>query len=146
MDSGPGPYFEDVEVGDELPTLTKDITLEQMAMYAAACWDFRPIHYDSGSAQALGFRNAFTDGPMTTAFLAQVVTDWTGVNGCLRKITATYRGMTFTGDRLVCKAKVVGKRREVDGNVIECEVWAETPRGERVVYGTAIVGLPGKVL
>ena len=135
-------YFEEVEVGFELPSIVKDITLPQMAMYAAVCWDFMPIHYDSGTAQSLGFRAAFTDGPMETAFLCQVVTNWMGMQGVLKKISTSYRGMVFPGDRLTCKGEVKRKYKEGDENLVELEVWADNQEGQKVVYGTAVAKLP----
>jgi acyl dehydratase len=135
-------YFEEVEVGLELSSIVKDITTPQMAMYAAVCWDFMPIHYDSGTAQSLGFRDAFTDGPMETAFLCQVVTNWMGMQGVLKKISASYRGMVFPGDRLTCRGEVTRKYKEADEGLIECALWAENQKGQKVVYGTAVVKLP----
>jgi acyl dehydratase len=135
-------YFEEVEAGLKLPSIAKDITLPQMAMYAAVCWDFMPIHYDSGTAQSFGFRAAFADGPMETAFLCQVVTDWLGMQGVLKKINASYRGMVFPGDRLTCKGEVRRKYKEGEENLVEVEVWADNQEGQKVVYGTAVATLP----
>jgi acyl dehydratase len=135
-------YFEEVEVGWELPSIVKDITLPQMAMYSAVCWDFAPIHYDSGTAQNIGFRAAFTDGPMETAFLCQVVTNWIGMQGGLKKISANYRGMVFPGDTLTCRGKVTRKYKEGNEELVECEVWAENQEGQKVIYGTAVIALP----
>ena len=144
METGTERYFEDVEVGSELPTITKKISIEQLAMYAAVCWDFRPEHYDSGTAQKYGFRAPYADGPMITAFLGQVATGWMGPKGIFKKITASYRVMVFPGDILSCKGQVTGKRMEGDSNLVECDVWAENQKAERVVYGTATVELPSK--
>ena len=144
MNIGKGPYFEEIDVGTELPALFKEASVEQFAMYAAACWDFRSEHYDSGTAQSYGFRAAYADGPMITAFLGQVVTNWMGVSGRLRKLTATYRVMVFPGDKLACRGKITGKYTREGSNLVECEVWAENQNAERAVYGTAIVELPNK--
>lgn len=141
MATASGPYFEEVKVGSELPVLLKEIKLQQLGMYAAVCWDFALVHYDSGTAKKLGFRDALAEGPMIAAFLTRVVTDWMGINGQLRKFTANYRGSVFPGDKLVCKGKVTDKLSEGDNNLIECEVWAENGKSERVVYGTATVEL-----
>lgn len=136
-------YFEDVEVGYELPSLTKEVTLEQQAMYAAATWDIKgTLHYDSGSAQKLGLPAALAEGPMVAAFLAQVVTDWMGASGTFRKMNVSYRGMVFPGDRLVCKGKVARIYRDTGQGFIQCQVSAENQRGDKVVYGTALVTLP----
>ncbi|MBI2907450.1 MAG: hypothetical protein HYX92_07350 [Chloroflexi bacterium] len=141
--SAPGAlYFEDVEVGKELPVTSREISLEQMAMYAAVCWDFLPVHYDSGTAQKHGFRDAYVDGPMITAFLSELVTAWSGVQGRLRTIAVTYRGMAFPGDKLLCKGKITAKHVDGGSNLAECDIWAENQNGERVVYGTATVSLP----
>jgi len=138
-------YFEEVEVGLKLPSIVKEITLPQMAMYAAVCWDFMPIHYDSGTAQSFGFRAAFADGPMETAFLCQVVTDWLGMQGVLKKISARYRGMVFPGDRLTCKGEVRRKYKEGEETLVEVEVWADNQEEQKVVYGTAVVKLPLRI-
>ncbi len=137
-------YFEDIAVGEELPSLWKEIGIEQMAMYAAVCWDFQPAHYDSAAAQAQGFRTAYVDGPMVAGFMAQLITDWAGKKAQLKKIVANYRVMVFPGDRLVCKGKVTGLRTEAGANLVDCEVWTENQKGERPVYGTAIVSLPSR--
>jgi len=135
-------YFEEVKVGLKLPSIVKEITLPEMAMYAAVCWDFMPIHYDSGTAQSFGFRAAFADGPMETAFLCQVVTDWLGMQGVLKKISANYRGMVFPGDRLTCEGEVRRKYKEGEENLVELEVWADNQESQKVVYGTAVAKLP----
>ena len=139
-----GPYFEDVEVGAELPELSKEITLPQLARYAAVCWDFQPEHYDSETAQSHGFRAPYADGPMVSAFLGHVMTNWMGASGILKKLTATYRVMVFPGDKLTCKGKVTDKSSDADSKFVECEVWAENQNAERVVYGAATAELPSK--
>ena len=144
MQAGKERYFEDVEVGSELPTITKEIDIEQLAMYAAVCWDFRPEHYDSGTAQEYGFRAPYADGPMLAAFLGQIATGWMGSKGAFKKIATTYRTMVFPGDILSCKGLVTDKCTKGNSNLVECEVWAENQKSERVAYGTVTVELPSK--
>lgn len=38
--------LNDVAVGEAIPSLVKPITLVNMVMYAAAVWDFIPLHFD----------------------------------------------------------------------------------------------------
>ena len=137
-----GPSFEKVDIGAELPALVKAISIPQLAMYAAVCWDFQPEHYDSGTAQSRGFKAAYADGPMITAFLGQVVTDWMGATGKLESLGVTYRVMMFPGDTLTCRGKITGKSKTADAGIVDCDVWAENQNGEKVVYGTAKVRLP----
>ena len=144
MANSTGVSFEEVEPGQKLPELLKEVSIQQMAMYAATGWDFQPIHYDSGTAQNQGFRAAVAAGPMVTNFLAQMLTEWIGINGFLKKIACSYRGNVFPDDKLTCQGQVTNKYSEGKINLVECEVWAENQDGEKVVRGTATVELPGK--
>ena len=136
------PTFEQVEIGAELPAVVKEISIPQMARYAAVCWDFQPEHYDSGTARDHGFRAAYADGPMVTAFLGQMMTDWIGPAGVLKKITVRYRVMMFPGDTLTCKGKVSGKSIKADAGIVKCDIWVENQQAEKVVSGKAVVQLP----
>ena len=57
-----GVNFEDVEVGEEIPALVKEITTVSMVMYAAATWDFHRYHHDMEYANGKGMRTQFLDG------------------------------------------------------------------------------------
>ena len=46
-------YFEDVQVGDDLTPLVKEISMARMMAYGAATWDFIRIHYDADYARRL---------------------------------------------------------------------------------------------
>ena len=39
------PTFDDVNVGDELPTLTKAPDRAQLVLYCAGSGDFNPLHW-----------------------------------------------------------------------------------------------------
>ena len=48
-------YYEDVQVGDELPRLVKGpVTHLQLVRYAGASGDFNPLHTDPKIGEALG--------------------------------------------------------------------------------------------
>ena len=53
-----GVYFEDVEVGEEMPELVKEITTVSMVMYAASTWDFHRYHHDMEYAEWEGDEGA----------------------------------------------------------------------------------------
>ena len=78
-------YFEDVQIGEELPVLRKDINLARMMAYGAATWDFIRIHYDADYVRQQGFDNPFVDGQMLGGYLAQHVQDWAGADAFLRR-------------------------------------------------------------
>ena len=74
-------YFEDVEVGEDIPALVKEITTVSMVMYAAATWDFHRYHHDMEYANGKGMRAQFLDGQQLGGYLAQHVSDWAGIGG-----------------------------------------------------------------
>lgn len=133
--------FGDIHEGMPLPSLTKEVTLEQFAMYAAVCWDFHPMHYDSVTGKELGFRAALADGPMLAAFLGQVVTVWLGPESRVKRLQTRYLAPVFPRDVLHCMGTVLGKT-EGDDPTVECEVWAENQDGIRVVTGMVTAAPP----
>lgn len=137
------PYFEEISEGTELPELTKEIGPVNMMMYGAATWDFMRIHYDADHARERGFEGAIVDGQMEGAFLAQLVIDWAGDPGALRRLGVRYRNFIYPGDTVVCKGKVQRKFIEEPDALVECELVVEnTTRQEVAGLGTAIVALP----
>ena len=136
-------YFEEISEGTELPELTKEIGPVNMMMYGAATWDFMRIHYDADHARERGFEGAIVDGQMQGAFLAQLVIDWAGDPGALRRLGVRYRNFVYPGDTVVCKGKVQRKFIEEPDALVECELVVEnTTRQEVAGLGTAVVALP----
>ena len=137
------PYFEEISEGTELPDLIKEIGSVNMMMYGAATWDFMRIHYDADHARERGFEGAIVDGQMEGAFLAQLVIDWAGDPGTLRRLGVRYRNFIYPGDTIVCKGKVQRKFIEEPDAFVECDLVVEnTTRQEVAGLGTAVVALP----
>ncbi len=132
-------FFEGIEVGTEIPPLIKNTTRRQLFMYSAATWDLQPGHYDRAFAQSHGFKDVYLDGPMNAAFMVQLITDWVGIHGTLRKLGLAYRAMVFPGDRLTCTGKVTKKYVKDGVDFIECEIQLRNQDGETVALGRATV-------
>ena len=137
-------YFEDVEVGREMPALVKEpIQQIQLTRYAGASGDFNPIHQDDAFAKAAGMGGVFAHGMLSMGFVAQSVTDWLGV-GTVKKISVRFAGLVRLGDVITCRGTVTGKRPAMDGsreNLVDLELWAENQKGEKVITGRATVAL-----
>ncbi|MBS41697.1 MAG: acyl dehydratase [Nocardioides sp.] len=67
-----------LEPGAVLPTLTYDVTREQLVAYAAAAGDPNPIHQDEEVALAVGLPGVIAHGMLTLALAARAVAEWTG--------------------------------------------------------------------
>ena len=126
-------HYVDVEIGDEITPLVKDIGLARMMAYGAATWDFIRLHYDADYARELGFEAPFVDGQMIGGFLTQHVQDWAGPEAFLRKLAFRNRVMAFPGDSLTCRGVVTDVSATDEGGMVECDLWVENQRGEKVV-------------
>ncbi|MFC2062728.1 MaoC family dehydratase [Chloroflexota bacterium] len=126
-------FYEDINVGDEVPPLTKDITQVNMVMYAAATWDFARGHYDKEFVQSKGFREPFVDGQMLGAFLAQMIMNWISSKGRLKEMDFRFRELVFPGDKIICKGIVTNKRTENDQKLVNCDLWIENQKGEKIL-------------
>ncbi|MFC2008354.1 MaoC/PaaZ C-terminal domain-containing protein [Chloroflexota bacterium] len=135
-------YFEDMTVGSEIPSLAKQPTTRQLVMWAGASGDYNPIHYDKDFAQGRGLSGVIVPGQLVGTFLGQLVTDWIGEQGRLRKLTCSYRGMNYPGEAIICKGRITKKYVEDGEHYVECSLWAENARGEKTVTGMAVVIMP----
>ena len=140
-------YFEDVEVGQEIPSLEKNPTTQQLVRYAGASGDFYQIHYDKDFALANQLPGVILHGALKNAFLGQFMTDFAGELGSLKKLAVQYRGMDQPGSKIVCRGKIAKKRIEnANGNehLVDCEIWLENAKGEKTTPGSATVVLPSR--
>ena len=97
-------YFEDVEVGTGSPALEKNPTTQQLVRYAGASGDFYQIHYDKDFALGNNLPGVILHGALKNAFLGQLMTDFAGELGWLRKLGVQYRGMDQPGTK-VCRTR-----------------------------------------
>ena len=137
-------YYEDIEVGSEVPALVKYTTTMQLVKFAGASGDYYQIHYDKDFALANGLPGVIVHGWLTLSFLGQMITDWIGENGTLVKLDGSYRGMNMVGEEIFCYGRVKRKYVEDDKNLTRIEIWAENPQGDRTVSGSATVTLPSR--
>ena len=138
-------YVDDLQPGAAMPALVKPpIQQIQLTRYAGASGDFNPIHQDAAFAKAAGMGDVFAHGMLSMGFVAQAVTDWTGV-GTIAKVGVRFAGLVRLGDVITCRGKIVAKRPAKEPGrgtgQADIELWAENQKGEKVVTGRATVSL-----
>lgn len=148
-------YYEDVDVGTEVSPLAKIATTRMLVQWAGASGDRNPLHYDDDFAKAQGISAPIVHGALKRAWLGQLMTDWIGEQGVLRKLSCQYRGMDYPrkmktmeepheGETWWCKGEVPKKYVEGGEHFVECEIWVENGKGEKTTPGVALVMLPGR--
>ena len=110
-------YFEDVEVGSEMPPLVKGpIEQIQLTRYAGASGDFNPIHIDLQFAQEVGLPSNILHGLYSMAQVARACTSAAGGDPrSLRRLSVQFRGMGFPEQEMTVTgtAKESGSERTV---------------------------------
>ncbi len=138
-------YYEDVEVGHELPPLTKNCSTRQLVIWAGGSGDYYEIHYDPPFATGVAhLPGIIVHGALKHGFLGQLISDWTGDPRTIKRVGCAYRGMDFPNEDIVCKGVVTAKRQENGENLVEVEIWTENPEGKKTTPGTALVNLPSR--
>ena len=139
------PHFEDVPVGAELPSLVKRPNEVQLFFFSAATWDAHRTHWDIPySVEKEKLPGILIHGHLQGSWLGQLMTDWIGPQGWLRRVSYQNRGNAIPGDTLTIKGKVKEKREEGGKGIVVCDVWVENQRGEQTTVGEAIAELPRK--
>ena len=137
-------FFEEVEVGMEIPPLVRNLSQELFVRYAACSNDFSRNHVDYLYASAVGWRDCITHGAMGACYLGKLMTDWIGAEGTLRRLKASYRLPGFPGETWTCKGTVTKKYPSNGENWVDLEVWIENQEGKVVTPGSATAALPSR--
>jgi acyl dehydratase len=141
-------YGEDVEAGDEIGPLLKSPDLEQVRAFLAV---WRTEERNEGLSQRfttgegsgnIGFNRPIVPGPMSFAFVSQLLTDWAGPLGRVLSLDLNYRRPTRHGEELKCIGLITDSREEGDKTIVKLDVFIEDPRGDRPSQGVAEVSLP----
>ena len=148
-------YFEDIKEGYELPTLEKIAHSRMLVQWAGASGDYNPHHYEDAFARTQGTDGTIVHGLLKHAWLIQLVTNWMGDDGFMKKFSCQYRGMDYPrkmqtmdqpvdGETWQCVGKVVKKYTEGNDHCIDLEIGVINGSGQTTTPGTATVILPSK--
>jgi acyl dehydratase len=131
------PRYDDVQVGDELPTLVIQLTRTLIVATAIASRDYQDVHHDPGLAQERGSPDIFMNILSTNGFVGRFVTDWAGPDAVLRSVKIRLGAPNHPGDTMTMTGKVTEKH---DGGV-EVAIRGANEIGDHVT-GTVTLELP----
>lgn len=133
----PSKRYEDVEVGDELPTLEVPLTRTLIVSTAIASRDFQDVHHDPGIAQQRGSKDIFMNILTTNGFVGRYITDWAGPNALLKAVKIRLGAPNYPGDTM----RLMGQVTRKEGGLIEVAVRGTNSLGDHVV-GTVVLAIP----
>ena len=130
-----------LERGTEIPMLTKTPSPMQLFMFSASTWNRHLIHYSSEFAARDGFQHIAVHRALIGSYLAQMLSNWIGDRGFVKKVSWSVRGSAIPGEPIKCGGKVVETRIERGQRCVECEIWAKNVNDDVLVPGTATIAL-----
>lgn len=136
-------HWDDVREGDELPAQTREITRTNVVATAIASRDFTPVHHDHEAAQREGAKDIFLNILSTGGLIGKYLTDWSGPEGELKKMTIRLGATVFPGDTLTSGGKVVKKYTEAGDHLVDVDFNLAVAMGPHA-WGTATMSLPAK--
>ena len=138
-------YFEDVEVGAEVPPVAFNMTVQRLVIEAGANRDFTPLHHNTRLAQQGGAPEMYANNTFILGWWERMVREYIGLGGVIKKL-GPFRLRVFNtvGETVVCKGTVKKKWQEGAENLVELEMWTEHSRGITTGPGPALVTLPSR--
>jgi acyl dehydratase len=101
--------FDQVRVGDQLPTLVHEVTATSIILGALASRDWRPMHHDRDFAQQRnGTRDIFMNTPTQAAWLERFITDWAGPKARIGRYKFRMGDSICPGDTMIFSGEVDG--------------------------------------
>ena len=136
-------FYDDIGVGDRIPTLAVTVDETQMFFFSAATYNGHRIHSDKAWARAVeGYDDVLVHGPLQAALLARAIGDWIGGRGRLVSFSVQNRAIAYPGELLSFGGQVTGKRITDEGaGLVDLDIAGR--RDDTVLMpGTATVELP----
>jgi acyl dehydratase len=144
-------FWEDVEVGTEITPYPRTVTLMEINRFAGANDEFLLHHMDRDYSQNVEhLPDVIVMGNLKYAYLSNMMHNWIGEGGSLKRLSAQYRGMDFPGPALsieptmICKGSVTKRYIQNGDHYLECQVRVENRAGQITTPGSAIVILPSR--
>jgi len=138
-------YFEDVEVGQQIPTWSRETHFENWNRYAAVNDEFVPFHMDDEAGYAAkNEKGAFGMGNLRYAYLLNMLRDWAGDEAEIREVGCQYRAINQKHDVLTCTGTITEKKVVGAEHLVCLDVDVLNQDGQKTAPGTAVVVLPSR--
>ena len=120
-------WFDAISAGDDIPSLTRVVTREDVRAYAELSGDHNPLHQDDDVARAAGFSGIIAHGMFTMAHLGACVSGWAGDPGRVQDLSAQFRAPVFVGEEIAAGGRV--RSIDQENRTATLDVWVTVERG-----------------
>jgi acyl dehydratase len=134
--------WADVHDGDELDSITLDITMRRLMMDVSGTRDLYPIHHDREFAKKNGARDIFVNTMFYEGLFGRLATDWAGPEAFLRKLRFSMNAPNCLGDTITSRGWVV-RTYEADGSrLVDLEIHLDNQLGPDATVANLTIELP----
>jgi acyl dehydratase len=135
-------------LGAAFPPARMDVSADSIRQFAAASYDFNPLHLDPNwmSETRFGktqFKTVIAHGLMTYALLTRMVTDAVyPLGGWHERLEARFKSPVYPGDRITATGTVLELKPLGDQLVYVASVTAHNQDGVLIAEGEAMGRVP----
>jgi acyl dehydratase len=138
-------YFEDVNVGDDIPSFTRQTDFMHWNRYAAVNDEFVYIHMDDEAGRAAANEpGAFGMGNLRWAYLLNMLREWVGDEVDVRELGVQFRAINQKNDVLTCVGTITEKTEENGDHLVRLDTNVINQDGVATCPGHAVVALPSR--
>jgi acyl dehydratase len=138
-------YFEDVNVGDEMPGWSRQTDFMNWNRYAAVNDEFVYIHMDDEAGKAaLNEQGAFGMGNLRYTYILNALRDWIGDEAEIRECGVQFRAINQKNDILTVQGKVTDKKTEDGENKVFLDINVVNQNGDGTCPAHAVLVLPSR--
>jgi 3-hydroxybutyryl-CoA dehydratase len=132
--------LSEIKIGQALPGRAKQITQEEINLYAKASRDFNPIHIDPEFALQTAAKGTIAHGMLLLAYVSQMLTDAFGLNWLKGgRFNIRFKSPARPGDLLTIQGKIEKIENQGAQNQIVCSVLCSNQNNEANITGEAVV-------
>ena len=123
-------YWEDVNEGDELPTLVMPINVTRCVMMASASRDYAPQHHNREYAQLRSkTKDMFLGTHFNAGMMSRFMTDWAGPLSTVRRIRLGLRRSICAGEDMIINGRVSRKFERDGEHRVDIDIDVSTENG-----------------
>jgi acyl dehydratase len=137
-------FFEDVQIGEELPAFVRQTDLMHWNRFAAVNDEFAYIHMDDEAGHGAGLDGAIGMGNLRWAYVLNALRAWAGDEAEIREMSMQFRAINNKNDVLRTSARVVDKTQAGADNLVVVEVNVLNQKDETTSPGRAVIVLPSR--
>ncbi|WP_026917364.1 fused (3R)-hydroxyacyl-ACP dehydratase subunits HadA/HadB [Gordonia shandongensis] len=129
--------FDTLEVGQELPVVTKSLTLGNLVNYAGVAGDPNPIHFSPEVARALGLESVVAHGMQTMGLGASVLGAFVGDPGAIYEYNVRFTSPVYVPPVGAAHVDFTGRIKSLDPETRRGVIALVGKQGDRKIFGRA---------